>query len=67
MLDTKEKKTYGIRQRFPVLTVFCNGREKLLVDRLVRGVGTNVLMERLERETRSKLDYGSTHDLSLCC
>ena len=38
MLETKEEKTEGVRRGFPVLTVFLNHTEKLLVDRLVLGV-----------------------------
>ena len=39
MLEAKEEKTEGVGQGIPVLTVFLNRTEKLLVDRLVLGMG----------------------------
>ena len=39
MLEAKEEKTEGVGRGFPVLTVFRNRTETLLVDRLVLGIG----------------------------
>ena len=39
MLEAKEEKTEGVGRGFPILTVFLNCLKKLLVDRLVLGMG----------------------------